>query len=170
MDLVEQIAHKSLEIALPVGSTGRGKARRYELVFREGVSAMRKAQQMIPEMREAALGMKAPSPQAVTELKRLAAGTLLKGLERRWQNQRGEIAVRAWGDNLGRLVGEFIDILVDDLYLGRAGGSFARFLRLENALADGIYYYTDRNLSSAWSDYHREKEARKATQTTDKEL
>ena len=154
-----------MEIALPLGTAGRGKARRYELIFREGVSAMRKAQQIIPEMREAALGTKAPSPEAVAELKRLAAGTLLKGLERRQENKRGEIVVRAWGERLGRLVGEFIDILVDELYLGRAGGSFARFLRLENALADGIYYYTDRNLSRLWDDYKREREAQKAAQT-----
>jgi hypothetical protein len=169
MDLVEHIASKSLEIALPLGTVGRGKARRYELIFREGVSAMRKAQQIIPEMREAALGTKAPSLEAVAELKGLAAGTLLKGLERRQDSKRGEIVVHAWGANLGRLVGEFIDILVDELYLGRASGSFARFLRLENALADGIYYYTDRNLSRLWDDYKREREAQKAAQLTQKE-
>lgn len=164
MDLVEHIASKSLEIALPLGTVGRGKARRYELIFREGVSAMRKAQQIIPEMREAALGTKTPSLEAVAELKGLAAGTLLKGLERRQENKRGEIVVHAWGANLGRLVGEFIDILVDELYLGRADGSFARFLRLENSLADGIYYYTDRNLSRLWDDYRRERETQKAAQ------
>ena len=94
---------------------------------------------------------------------------MLKGLERRQDSERGEIVVRAWGANLGRLVGEFVDILVDELYLGRAGGSFARFLRLENALADGIYYYTDRNLSRLWDDYKREREAQKAAQLTQKE-
>ncbi len=160
MDLVEKVARKSLEIALPRGPAGRGKARRYELVFREAVSAMRKAQQMIPEMREAAIGRQHPSGQSIAELKRLTAGTLLKGLERRQQSKRGEIFVRAWGEELGRLVGEFVDLLVDDLYLGRAGGSFARFLRLENALADGIYYYTDRNLSWLWDEYQQEKAAR----------
>jgi len=160
MDLVERIAHKSLEIALPYFTTGRGKARRYELLFREGVSAMRKAQQMVPEMREAAVSGGRPSAQSVAELKRLAAGTLLKGLERRQESRRGEIFVRARGQNLGRLVGEFVDILVDDLYLGRARGSFARFLRLENALADGIYYYTDRNLSRLWNERKQQKAAR----------
>ena len=167
MDLVEKIAQKSLEIALPLGAAGRGKARRYELIFREGVSAMRKAQQIIPEMRVAALGTKAPSPQAVTELKRLAGGTLLKGLERRQENKRGDIAVRAWGERLSRLVGEFIDILVDELYLGRADGSFARFLRLENALADGIYYYTDRNLSRLWEEHKQQKAAHPQTDQED---
>jgi hypothetical protein len=157
MDLVETIARKSLEIALPFGTAGRGKPRRYELVFREAVSAMRRAQQMIPEMRKAALGEQRPSEQSIAELKRLTAGTLLKGLERRQGSGRGEILVRAWGEELSRLVGEFVDILVDELYLGRAGGSFARFLRLENSVADGIYYYTDRHLSRLWNEYKQQK-------------
>jgi len=162
MDLVERIASKSLEIALPLGTTGRGKARRYELVFREAVSAMRKAQQMIPEMRKAAISGRRPSEQSIAGLKRLTGGTLLKGLERRQEARRGEIFVRAWGEELGRLVGEFVDILVDELYLGRAGGSFARFLRLENSLADGIYYYTDRNLSRLWEEHKQQKAASEA--------
>jgi len=162
MDLVERVAQKSLEIALPRGMSGRGKARRCELVFREGVNAMRKAQKVIPEMRQAALTGKQAAPESIAELKRLAAGTLLKGLVRRQESKRGEIFVHAWGEALGRLVGEFVDILVDDLYLGRAGGSFARFVRLENSLADGIYYYTDRNLSRLWSEYQKQKAARQA--------
>ena len=157
MNLVEKIARKSLEIALPFGTAGRGKARRYELVFREAVSAMRRAQQIIPEMREAALGGRRPSEQSIAELKDLTAGTLLKGLERRQGSRRGEIYVRAWGEELGRLVGEFVDILVDELYLGRAEGHFARFLRLENQLADGIYYYTDRHLSRLWDEHKQQK-------------
>lgn len=157
MDLVERIARKSLEIALPWRVAGRGKARRYELVFREAVSAMRKAQQMIPEMREAALGGQRPSEGSIVELKRLTAGTLLKGLERRQESKRGEITVRAWGEELGRRVGEFVDIIVDELYLGRAGGNFAQFLRLENSLADGIYYYTDRHLEEEWAAHRAAK-------------
>jgi hypothetical protein len=121
---------------------------------------MRKAQQMIPEMRSAALGEQAPSAQSVAELKRLTAGTLLKALERRQGSGRGEIRVRAWGEALSRLVGEFVDILVDDLYLGRANGSFARFLRLENQLADGVYYYTDRHLGEEWAAYKAAKKER----------
>jgi len=167
MDLVEKIASKSLEIALPWRTSGRGKARRYELIFREGVSAMRKAQQIIPEMREAAISGQRPSDQSIAELKRLAAGTLLKGLERRQERKRGDITVRAWGDELGQKVGEFIDILVDDLYLGRAKGSFARFLRLENSLADGIYYYTDRNLTQLWDKHNQQKAASKAASDTE---
>lgn len=157
MDLVEEIAQKSLKIALPVGSSERGKARRYELVFREGISAMRKARQMIPEMREAAISGQPPSGQSIDELKQLASGTLLKGLERRKASKRGEVVVCAWRSELTQLVGEFVDLLVDELYLGRARGNFSQFLRLENALADGIYYYTDRNLSRLWKEHKEEK-------------
>jgi hypothetical protein len=128
---------------------------------------MRKAQQMIPEMREAAIGGRRPLEQSIAELKELAAGKLLKGLERRQESRRGEIFVRAWGEELGRLVGEFVDILVDDLYLGRAGGSLARFLRLENSLADGIYYYTDRNLSRLWEERKQQRAASEAAPQTE---
>lgn len=161
MDLVKKVAQKSLEIALPFGASGRGKARRYELLFREGVNALRKAQKVIPEMRQTALTGQAPSLETVAELKQLAAGTLLKGLERRRETQRGEIRLRLWGSELSRAVGEFIDILVNDLYLGRSGGNFARFIRLENSLADGIYYYTDRNLSRLWDEDKLQRAARK---------
>lgn len=161
MDLVEKIARKSLEIALPFGAAGRGKARRYELVFRETVSAMRKALKAIPEMREAALSGKRPSEEAIQELKRLTAGTLLKGLERRQESRRGEIWVRAWGEDLKRLVGEFVGIVVDELYLGRAGGSFARFLRLENIIANGIYFYTDQHLPQIWEEVKQERKDQK---------
>jgi len=159
MGLVEKIARKSLEIALPSGVAGRGKARRYELIFRETVSAMREAQKAIPEMRKAALGGARPSEQAIIELKQLTAGTLLKGLERRQESHRGEIWVHPRGEDLKRLVGEFVDIVVDELYLGRAGGSFARFLRLENTIANGIYYYIDRHLSQYWEEFKQQRAA-----------
>lgn len=170
MGLVERIADKSLEIALPLqprGASRRGKARRYELVFREAVSAMRKAQRLIPEMRKAAIGGQPPSEQSIAELKRLTAGTLLKGLERRQDSKRGEVFVRPWGDDLGQRIEEFVDILVNDVYLERAKGNFARFLRLENSLADGIYYYTDRNLSRIWDEHKAQKAAAEAASETE---
>ena len=157
MNLVEQIARKSLEIALPIRDAGRGKARRYELIFREAVSAMRKAQQSIPELRSAALGARRPSDQAVAELKTLTAGALLKGLQRRQESKRGDIAVRPRGGELGRLVQEFVDIVVDELYLQRAKGNLAAFLQLENQVANGIYYYTDRHIGELWNEYKQQK-------------
>jgi hypothetical protein len=42
------------------------------------------------------------------------------------------------------LIGGFINLIVEDVFLDRANGSFARFLQLENSIADGVYYLTDR--------------------------
>lgn len=164
MDLVQQLAEKSLEIALPLRSTGRGKPRRYELIFRETVAAMRKAFDSIPELRKTALTNQLPSVQSISELKNLTAGTLLKALERRQEQRRGEILVQAWGKDLSRLVGELVDLVVDKVYLHRARGSFAQFLRLENTIADGIFYHTDRVLEKKWQIYNCEKAARQAGQ------
>jgi len=157
MGLVEQIAEKSLEIGLPRGAYGRGKTRRYELVFREAMDAMRKAFNLIPELRRTALIGRPPSADSIAELKRLAAGTLLKAMERRQIAGRGEILVNPWRQDLGQLTGEFLDLLVDEVFLRRAGGSFARFLRLENSLADGVYYYTDRVIRQKWEEYQAAK-------------
>lgn len=158
MGLVERIAENSLEIGLPLRKGRRGTAHRYELVFREGVDAMRKAFNVIPELRETALTGRPPSADSVAELKRLASGTLLKAMPRK----RGEIFVNPMRKDVGQLTGEFLDVLVDEIYLGRAKGSFARFLRLENSLADGVYYYTDRHLSEKWEEYNAAKAAREA--------
>jgi hypothetical protein len=168
MDLVQRLAEKSLEIALPWRVAGRGKPRRYELVFRETVAAMRQAFDAIPDLRRMALTNQSPSEQSVSqsvsELKNLTAGKLLKALERRQQQRRGEISVRAWGTKLCRLAGEFVDLVVDELYLGRAGGSFARLLHLENTVADGIFYYTDQALDEKWDEYNREKAVQQAAE------
>jgi len=170
MGLVEQIAEKALEIGLPFrprAGQRRGTARRYELVFREGVGAMRKAFNLIPELRETALTGRPPSADSIAELKRLASGTLLKGMNRRQGTKRGEVFVNPWRKDLGELTGEFLDLLVDEVYLNRARGSFARFLRLENSLADGVYYCTDRSLSRLWDKYKQQKAARKSEEAAE---
>jgi CRISPR type I-D-associated protein Csc3/Cas10d len=156
MGLVERIGEKSLQIGLPLRGGRRGKAHRYELVLREGMDALRKAFKVIPELRQTALTGQTPSDKSVTELKNLAAGKLLKGMSRK----RNEIFVNPLRLEMGRLVGEFIDVLVDEVYLDRAAGDFARFLRMENSLADGIYYYTDRHLSEKWDEYNAAKAER----------
>jgi len=41
---------------------------------------------------------------------------------------------------------------VDEVFMERANGSFARFLRLENGLADGVYYCTDQMIDDKWKE------------------
>lgn len=157
MDLVEQITEKGLEIRLPFRGSGRGKAHNYELVFREAVDAMRSAFKLVPELRQLALSAEEPSVDALAELKKQAAGTLLKAMERRRTTKRGDGLINPWQTDLGKSVGEFIDLVVDEVFLIRADKSFAQFLRLENSLADGIYYCTDRSLEQKWKAYKEAK-------------
>lgn len=157
MDLITQIVEKSLEIRLPFREFGRGKAHNYELVLREAVDAMRSAFRLVPELRQAALTGRKPSDDAIAELKRQAAGTLLKAMERRQMTRRGDGVINPWRKDLGNLISEFIDLLVDEVFLGRARGSFAQFLRLENSLADGVYYCTDRLINEKWEAYDKAK-------------
>jgi hypothetical protein len=163
MDLCGRIAEKSLEIRLPLRVSGRGKTHNYELVLREAVDALRAAFNLVPELRQMALTGKKPSSESVKELQSFAAGKLLKAMERRQIGQRGDGLINPWRKDLGQLVGEFIQLLVDEVLLStRASGSFAVFLRLENNLADGIYYYTDRALDEKWTAYKQQKAEREA--------
>lgn len=162
MDLCERIAEKSLDIRLPFRAFARGKAHSYELVLREAVDALRAAFKVVPELRQTALTGQKPSDESVKELKCLAAGTLLKAMERRQAAQRGDGFINPWREDLSQSVSEFIDLLVDEVFLKRADGSFAAFLRLENTLADGIYYYTDRVLGEKWERYNQLKAERQA--------
>lgn len=169
MDLVTEVTERSLEIRLPYREFGRGKAHNYELVFREAVDAMRAAFRLLPELRQAALSGERPSADTIAELKTQAAGTLLKAMERRRTTRRGDGIINPWDKSLGQLAGEFLDLIVDRIFLGRADGSFAQFLRLENSLADGIYYRTDRTINEKWKQWEAYKEAKKAkaeSQTT----
>ncbi|MBP0031692.1 MAG: type I-D CRISPR-associated protein Cas10d/Csc3 [Roseofilum sp. Belize BBD 4] len=158
MNLVTKIAEKSLEIRLPYRDYGRGKAHNYELVFREVVDAMRSPFRLIPELRQMALTGAKPSPQAITELKQQASGTVLKAMERRQTTKRGDGFINPYRNDLGKLVSELIDLVVDEVFLSRADSSFAEFLKLENSLADGIYYYTDRHINEKREEYKATKQ------------
>ncbi|HXH12396.1 MAG TPA: type I-D CRISPR-associated protein Cas10d/Csc3 [Alphaproteobacteria bacterium] len=165
MELAKEVAEKALQIWLPSSRAGRGRAHTYELVFREAIDAVRKAFEAIPDFKAAALTGSRPSTEAVAELKGLAAGTLFKAMERRQQSRRGEGMVNPWRKDLSQLVGEFIDLIVDELFLKRAEAHVARFLRLENTIADGIYYHTDRVITERWKAYHAMRAEKKGADT-----
>ncbi len=154
MDLVNQLTQLSLRIRVPKWQTGRGKAHSYELVLRETFDAMRKASVSIPEIRKTALTGTPPSADAIGELKKQTAGTVLKAMERRYQGGDGYFPEPR---NLSALVGEFVDVVVDELFIKRARGNFSRFLQMENSLADGLYYATDRYLAEEWAKRQNEK-------------
>lgn len=171
MDLVKQIAEESLKIRLPFRKHDRGKAHSYELVFREAVAAMRKAFSGISELKISALTGEKPSEEYIAELTRCASGTLLKAMERRQTQGRGDGVINplykdAERQNLGLLTGNFVTLVVNDVFLGRANGSFARFLNLENSIADGVFYVTDRLISEKWESYQAAREEKKGKSAT----
>jgi hypothetical protein len=169
MELAKEITEKALEIWLPSSRSRRGKAHNYELVFREAIDAMRKASNAIPAIKSTALTGSRPSPEAVAELKGLAAGTLFKAMERRQQSRRGEGVVNPWRKHLSQLVGEFMDLIVDEMFLKRAEGHVTRFLRLENGIADGIYYLTDQMVAERWTAYRGMRAEKREPETMNPE-
>lgn len=159
MNLVQEISEAAIAVRLPHYDSGRGKVHNYEMAFREAVDALRKSMPLVPELRKTALTGQKPSTQAVAELKVLASGTLLKTMERQQSRQSRKANINPWrGNYLSNTTRALIDILVDRVYLERAGGSFARFLQMENSLADGVYYYTDTNLSALREQYKQQFE------------
>ena len=131
---------------------------------------MRKAFAVIPELKISALTGEKPSAQSVAELKKLASGTLLKAMERRQTSERGDGFINpAYKDaerqDLGVLVGNFIDLIVEEVFLSRASGSFAKFLHLENSLAGGVYYVTDRVIGEKWESNQAARAAKVETTT-----
>lgn len=161
MDLVSRIAEKTLEIRLPYREFGRGKVHNYELVFREAIRAIREEFVKIPELRRLALSGGEPPAESLAELKWRAAGRLYKAMERRWDTRYRGI-IRPWGGDLNAKVWELIELIIDEVYLRQAGGSFSRFTQLENGLADGVYYYIDRVLPQKWEEYTRLRAERQA--------
>lgn len=162
MDLVTRIAEKALEIRLPYREIGRGKIHSYELVFREAVGAVREEFVKIPELRRLALIGQPPSSESLAGLKKRAAGRLYKAMERRRDAKKYQNIINPWGGDLNAVVGELIDLIVDGVFLGQAGGSFTRFSQAENGLADGVYYYIDRVLPQKWEAYGRLRAERQA--------
>lgn len=164
MDLVSRIAEKTLEIRLPYRAYrefGRGKVYSYELVFREAIRAIREEFVKIPALRRLALSGGEPPVESLAELRWRAAGRLYKAMERR-QDTRYRDIIRPWGGDLNAKVWELIELIINEVFLGQAGGSFSRFTQLENGLADGVYYYIDRILPQKWEEYNRLRAERQA--------
>jgi CRISPR type I-D-associated protein Csc3/Cas10d len=158
MNLVEKLAETSLEIALPFRGPGRGKFHRYEMVFRDAIDAVREAVKVIPEAKKAVAFGKPLPDEALVQIKELAAGKLLKNLERRQESRRGDLLPNPWhrGEvQFREIIEEMINLIVDELLVKRAHTSFKKFIELENTLADGLYFVIDRELPKQWDAYQR---------------
>jgi hypothetical protein len=150
LDLAETLAHQSLAIFIPGGSSdGKGKANQYERLFRLALETIK--------------GMvKVEDP---AEMKVRIAGALIKAVERQvGLSKRGRFAgvLACYGEELNRCTYEFAETFVEELFIKRCGRNVSRLLAEENSLADGIFFVTDRDLRKYLDDYRQRRDARKA--------
>lgn len=166
MELTEQLAEKSLEIFLPFGRFGRGKAHAYELIFREAADGFKKVYKKVMPPH----AVQSPESEQLTEVKHLLSGRLLKRLESRQENKRGEGMINPGRKALNVLVQEFVELIVDKLFLERSHGSFTEFNQMINSVADGIYFVTDMRINEKWQVYKQQKAERQAANSANGEL
>lgn len=141
MNLARRIAEQSLDMFLPRRPRWdklKGKAHRYETVFRTALEIVKKHPKLQPD-----------------ELVDRVSGTILKRLVR----IDGDIGwLDRYGDELREAAIRFAETVVNDLFVGWCRSSLARLTHEENSLASGIYIVIDQQLPQRWED----RKARKA--------
>jgi hypothetical protein len=163
MVLSEQLAEKSMELFLPYRRSmkqQRGKARSYELMFREAVDGFKKIYKKVVPIH----GGTTVEAEHISEVKNLLSGKLLKGLERRQESKRGDGKANPWRGNLKFLVQEFVELIVENLFLEHSHGSFTEFNQVVNSMADGIFFVTDMKINEKWEQYNKLVEEWKKSQ------
>lgn len=122
LSLAQKLTTVSLQLFNPNRYPLKGRAHRYETIFRTAIEAIKTS----------------PSGLDSAELKERVAGRLLKRLSRL---SGGFVSPDE--KSLLNSVGQFADLMVDDLFIQRCRSSKAKLTHEENALADAIYYRTD---------------------------
>jgi hypothetical protein len=137
LDLAQRLTEQSLKLFIP-RSARRGKAHRYETVFRTCVEVVKQ------------------HPKACeSELIAKVAGALAKRLERLDGG-----ATPLYGDERTAAVEEMARLVVVDLFRNRCKGSAARLTHEENSMADAVYFLTDQQISQRWNDYKAARAAK----------
>lgn len=156
MTLAEELAEQSMNLFLPLSKNGRGKVHMYELVFREAMESFKAVYKKVVPLN---LGQTV-DPERIDEVKDLMSGRLLKGLERRQESKGGGGVINPWRKSLNTEIRTFVTLIVDELFLERAHGSFTELNQMVNPMADGIFFVIDSRLSDKWKVYKEQKAAR----------
>ncbi|HKZ79719.1 MAG TPA: type I-D CRISPR-associated protein Cas10d/Csc3 [Anaerolineae bacterium] len=140
LNLAQQLTEASLQLYIPL-SKKEGKAHRYETMLRTAVEVVK------------------TSPRNVDDefLVARVAGHLLKRL-----NRIDGGVVPLYGEALAQAATDFARLVVFDLFHQHCQGRAARLTHEENAIADAIYYLTDRQIGGAWKKYKADQAARKS--------
>jgi CRISPR-associated protein Csc3 len=126
LNLAQKLTDASLKLFSPDRYPQKGRAHRYETMFRTSIEAVKASPRRISD----------------EELQARVAGRLLKRLPR---ISGGYIPLT--GDHQAEAAADFAELVVVDLFRKRCRGSSAQLTHEENALADAIYYLTDRHIS-----------------------
>lgn len=129
-NLAKEIASQSLDLFLPgTPRDGKGKANRYETVYRTAITVLKKVAQHKEISTEEIIGH--------------IAGSLIKRLERLDTG----VFVPCKDQEKNELASKFGRTIVVDLFEQRCGKSFSRLSRYENNLADAVFFYVSENIS-----------------------
>jgi len=148
-NLAKLIASQSLDLFLPLSPQdkdgkyqAKGKANRYETVYRTAITALKKVASNDAISTEEIIGH--------------IAGTLIKRLDR----VDTGFFVPFKDQEKNQLASNFARTIVVDLFEQRCGKSFSRLSRYENQLADAVFFYVSENRPHRWENYHKQKEQR----------
>jgi CRISPR type I-D-associated protein Csc3/Cas10d len=135
VELAEKLTDVSLQMFLPLSGSSKGRAHRYERLFRTGIESIKNNTRL-----------------ATPDLIGAVAGRLLKTLDRATGGVRP-----SYGEKRNELVHTFARMLVEDLYLTHCDRSTSKLTHLENALADSIYFFTDQQIGPRWKEWQERK-------------
>ena len=149
MNLAQRITDTSLKLYLPL-TKKEGRVHRYETLFRTGVEAIKSNANIEDE-----------------ELMARVAGNILKRLDR---ISGGPCPT--YGDARVKIVQEFCEVLVKDLFSQYCGRSVSKLTHQENHLADAIYFLTAQQINARWDEYRKQhpKTASDAIETNGEEI
>lgn len=126
MEKVQELALKAMKVVSQLNT--RNKAYLCEKMTRWAFKAISQCFDVIPQLHSVALGIASPSSEAISELKLIASGAVLKQMEN-------------YGNaDIGQSVGEFVDFVIEEFYLGWAGGKLAKFMSYADNLGEAVYY------------------------------
>jgi CRISPR type I-D-associated protein Csc3/Cas10d len=134
-ELAEKLTDISLNLFLPLSAPSKGRAHRYERLFRTGIESLKNNTRL-----------------ATPDLIGTVAGRLLKTVDRATGGARP-----SYGAARNELAHAFARLLVEDLYLAHCDRSTSKLTHMENSLADAIYFFTDQQISSRWQAWQERK-------------
>jgi len=127
MELAQKLTDLSLKLYIP-SSQVKGRAHRYESIFRTGIEMIKSNARTDEET-----------------LIAMVAGHILKRLER-----IGGGKCPTFGEERNHAAQCFAELLVKELYGQDCGQSISRLTHSENALADAIYFLTAQQINDRW--------------------